>query len=376
MYLLALLRHKCSGMARPLAAGAAGAVFLAQLLALLSLVEPGAGSREASGRAPAALPAPIPVQPRASRSARRGRTPVPWAGGESPEAYVRPGGGEVDLVARVGRNLELPASRDEAVDREFYRYAVNADGLNRILRRSERYLSHIVETIERHGMPLDVALLPIVESSYNPYARSGKQAAGLWQIIPGTGRELGLVQNSWYDARFDVIESTEAALTYLRQLHAQFGGDWLLALAGYNAGGAAVESAVRRAEAARAPTDFWGIRPWLPEETRTYVARMLALARLFADPGRYGVALRAVPDRPRFRVIPTGGQVDLDQVAFAAGIGADELYWLNPGLNRGSTAPNGPHRLLVPFESTEQVAAVFAAGSAGQGGVGAAPAGR
>ena len=361
MHLFVLVRDMCWGM-RPLAAGAVGAVVLMQLLALLSNVEPsgGSGSRDAAGRAPDALPPPIPVQPRATRGAARERAPAPAPSRDRGEY----GAGHLDLIARIGRGLELPPAADDAVDREFYRYADDAaDDLNRILRRSERYLRHIVETIEWHGMPLDLALLPIVESSYDPYARSAKQAAGLWQIIPGTGRDLGLVQNPWYDARLDVIESTEAALAHLRWLHAQFGGDWLLALAGYNAGAAAVAGAIRRAEAARAPTDFWGIRPWLPAETRTYVARMLALSRLFGAPDRYGVALRAVPDRQRFRVIPTGGQVDMAKVAHAAGIRADDLFLLNPGLNRGATAPDGPHRLLIPTENAERIAAVVAAGS-------------
>ncbi len=360
MYLFALVRDMGWRLARPLAAGVVCAAALLLMLALLSGREPGAQdrARDEAGRALAALPPPIPVQPRASRSAARERGPLrqPSYGRHEPDA------GGLDLIARIGRSLELPLDADEAVDREFFRYVGNADDLNLILRRSERYLRHIVETIERHGMPLDLALLPIVESSYNPYARSGKQAAGLWQIIPATGRELGLVQGPWYDARFDVIESTEAALTYLRQLHAQFGGDWLLALAGYNAGGAAVAGAIRRARAADAdgaPVGFWGARPWLPAETRTYVARVLALSRLFGAPEQYGVALHTVPDRPRFRVVPTGGQVGIDHVADAAGIQAEELYLLNPGLDRGrgATAPDGPHRLVIPVESAELVAA-------------------
>ena len=358
MYLFALVRDMGWRLARPLAVGVVGAAALLLMLALLSGREPGGQdrARDGTGRAQAALPPPIPVQPRASWSAARERGPLrqpPYDGRE-------PGADGLDLIARIGRSLELPLGADEAVDHEFYRYVGNADDLNLILRRSERYLRHIVETIERHGMPLDLALLPIVESSYNPYARSSKQAAGLWQIIPATGRELGLVQGPWYDARFDVIESTEAALTYLRQLHAQFGGDWLLALAGYNAGGAAVAGAIRRARARDAPIDFRGVRPWLPEETRTYVARMLALSRLFGAPERYGIALHSVPDRPRFRVIPTGGQVGIAQVAHAAGIQAEELYLLNPGLDRarGATAPDGPHRLVIPVESAGLVAAV------------------
>lgn len=262
-----------------------------------------------------------------------------------------------DLIGRISAGLVLPAASDSAIDREFDWYVANADYLNLVLKRSERYLHHIAEALERNGMPLDLALLPIVESAYDPFAFSRGQAAGLWQIIPGTGRELGLKQDWWYDARRDVLESTEAALRYLRQLEQQFDGDWLLAVAGYNAGGGSVSRALRRAAAEGREADFWGVRPYLPLETRSYVPKLMALARLVGDPEEYGVSLPAIADERYFRVVETGGQVDMALAAQVAGMSTDELYLLNPGVKQWATDPDGPHRLLVPVDSADDLAA-------------------
>lgn len=274
---------------------------------------------------------------------------------------------DLDLIGRIREGLQLPPAADAAIDRELDWYVSNADYLNRVLLRSERYLYHIVETLKHHDMPLDLALLPIVESAYDPFAYSRGQAAGLWQIIPGTGTELGLKQNWWYDARRDVLESTEAALSYLRMLHEQFDGDWLLAVAGYNAGGGSVARAIRRADAAGAPPDFWGIRQYLPVETRTYVPRLLALGQLFAAPTLHGVSLHSIADEPRFRVIETGGQIDMALAAQVSGVSTDELYLFNPGVNRWATDPDGPYRLLIPIAQAEQFAAAVSAPEGLQG---------
>ena len=267
----------------------------------------------------------------------------------------------VGLIQRISEGLVLPPASDTAVDRELDWYVGNADHLYRVLRRSERYLHHIVEALERNAMPLDLALLPIFESAYDPFAYSRKRAAGLWQIIPGTGRELGLRQDRWYDARRDVLQSTEAALRYLRRLEQQFEGDWLLAVAGYNAGGGAVSRALRRAAADGRTADFWGARPYLPAETRAYVPKLLALARLVADPEAFGVTLPTIADEPYFRVIETGGRVDMALAAQAAGMSIGELYLLNPGVNPWAVAPDGPHRLLVRVGSADDLAQATAA---------------
>ena len=264
-----------------------------------------------------------------------------------------------DLIGRIREGLVLPEASQSSIDREFDWYVANADYLNLVLRRSEPYLHHIVEALQQAGMPLDLALLPIVESAYDPFAYSRGRAAGLWQIIPGTGRELGLKQDWWYDARRDVLASTEAALRYLRQLHEQFDGDWLLAVAGYNAGGGSVSRALGRAVADGNSADFWGVRDYLPVETRTYVPRLMALARLVADPQRHGVSLPAIEDEAYFHVIETGGQVDMAIAAQVAGMSTDELYRLNPGVNHWATDPDGPHRLLVPVDRADDFAAAL-----------------
>ena len=303
----------------------------------------------ASGPAP-----PEPLRARIELESLTDNEPIASVA-KTDEVAVPTSPAPLGLVRRVSAGLKLRAAEDSAIDRELDWYVANADYLNRVLHRSERYLYHIVEALERHDMPLDFALLPIVESAYDPFAYSRGQAAGLWQIIPGTGRDLGLRQNWWYDARRDVLESTEAALHYLRKLHEQFDGDWLLAVAGYNAGGGSVSRAMRRAEAAGAPTDFWGIRRYLPAETQAYVPRLLALSRLIAEPSRYGVSLRSIANEPHFRVIETGDQIDMALAAQVAGMSTDELYRLNPGVNRWATDPDGPHRLLIPVEQAEQL---------------------
>ena len=182
--------------------------------------------------------------------------------------------------------------------------------------------------------------------AFDPFAYSHGRAAGLWQIIPGTGRRLGLEQNWWFDGRRDVLESTRAALDYLQELHEEFNGDWLLAVAGYNSGEGNVERAIRSAAAAGRPLDFWGVKSYLPVETRTYVPRLLAIASLVAKPESYGVALPPLANEPRFAVVDTGSQIDMALAARLAGIDTDQLYSLNAGVNRWATDPDGPHRLL------------------------------
>ncbi len=300
------------------------------------------GAESARPLPPAHTEAPAPPERPATAAAPRPSLPVDSA----PAAPL-------DLIGRISEGLVLPAASHASIDRELDWYVSNADYLNLVLRRSERYLHHIVEALQQAGMPLDLALLPIVESAYDPFAYSRGRAAGLWQIIPGTGRELGLKQDWWYDARRDVLESTEGALQYLRQLQEQFDGDWLLAVAGYNAGGGSVSRALRRAAADGETTDFWGVRSYLPVETRTYVPRLMALARLVADPAQYGVSLPTIDDEPYFRVIETGGQIDMAIAAQVVGMSTDELYLLNPGVNHWATDPDGPHRLLVPVGAAD-----------------------
>jgi membrane-bound lytic murein transglycosylase D len=253
-----------------------------------------------------------------------------------------------DVLARLRSGFALPVAAEPAVAEELAWYASNGDYIARVFTRGERYLHYIAGELEARGMPADLALLPVVESAFDPFAYSRGRASGLWQIIPGTGERLGLKQNWWYDGRRDVIDSTRAALDYLEMLHEQFNGDWLLAVAGYNSGEGNVARAIRKAEAAGRPTDFWSIREDLPPETARYVPRLLAIRDLVADPARHDIELPAIENAPYFAAVDTESQIDLALAATLSGLEIDTLYALNPGINRWATDPEGPHRLLVP----------------------------
>jgi membrane-bound lytic murein transglycosylase D len=267
---------------------------------------------------------------------------------------------EADLLTRLRSRFALTIAADPAVTRERDWYARNQAYLDRVFARADLYLFHIAGALEARGMPAELALLPIVESAFDPFAYSHGRASGLWQIIPGTGKRLGLAQNWWFDGRRDVLESTRAALDYLEQLHEMFDGDWLLAVAGYNSGEGNVARALKRAAAAGKPQDFWGIKSYLPAETRTYVPRLLAIAELVGNPEAFGITLPELRNEARFAVVETGGQIDMALAAELAGLTPDALYALNPGINRWATDPDGPHRLLLPIARADGFAAALA----------------
>ncbi|MGM0767552.1 MAG: LysM peptidoglycan-binding domain-containing protein [Pseudomonadota bacterium] len=220
--------------------------------------------------------------------------------------------------------------------------------IDRVVERGSRYLHYIISETEKRGLPTELALLPIVESAFDPFAYSHGRAAGLWQFIPGTGKYFGLTQSWWHDERRDVIAATDAALTYLDRLATRFDGDYTLALAAYNSGGGTVSIAMRRNRNAGKPTDYWSLK--LPQETTHYVPKLIALAKIFDKPEAYGIDLPPLNDEPYFEVVETGSQLDLAQAAKLAGVDVDEIYLLNPSFNRWATSPDGPHRLLVPKE--------------------------
>ena len=265
-----------------------------------------------------------------------------------------------DLLARLREGFGWPEEPARpAIARELDWYSRHQQYLDRVFQRADLYLYYIVDELERRDMPAELALLPIVESAFDPFAYSDGRAAGLWQFIPGTGKRFGLEQNWWFDGRRDVLESTRAALDYLEAMHEQF-GDWLLAIAGYNTGEGNVERALKRAQAAGKSGDFWSISQYLPAETQTYVPRLLAVRQLVSDPLKYGVSLPAVTNSRRFAVVDTGSQIDMALAAELAGIDTNELYQLNPGVNRWATDPDGPHRLLVPAEQATAFEAALA----------------
>lgn len=240
---------------------------------------------------------------------------------------------------------------DVRVQAELDWFAAHGEYLNRVAGRARPYLYYIVQQVEARKMPLDIALLPVVESAFDPFAYSYGRASGLWQFVPATGHIYELKQNWWYDGRRDVGASTKAALGYLQALHDEFGGDWLLALAAYNSGPGTVEHAIAMNRRHGRPTDFWHLD--LPAETRAYVPRLIAICKLVADPNHMGVDLTSIPDQPYLTQVDTGGQIDLATAAKLAGMTTEQMYLLNPGYNRWATDPEGPYLLFVPLDAKD-----------------------
>ncbi|MEY4717895.1 MAG: hypothetical protein RL563_513 [Pseudomonadota bacterium] len=245
----------------------------------------------------------------------------------------------------------LPEIENPRIDREINWYLRNPEYLTRVQQRAEPYLYFILNEIEAKNIPGELALLPAVESAFRPDAQSPAQASGLWQFIPPTGRMYGLKQNRWYDGRRDVVESTQAATTFLKELSQDFNNDWFLALASYNAGKGNIKNAIDRNLDRGQPTDFWSLD--LNNETSAYVPRVLAIAKIFANPEKYNVNLRQVANEPYFELVDVKSQLDLSKAAEMAQTPLDDLMKLNPGFNRKVTAPDGPHRLLVPVHKAD-----------------------
>jgi membrane-bound lytic murein transglycosylase D len=296
------------------------------------------------GRRAAAEPRPLPVP--ALEIPLHDELPP------SPVAYA-------DVMDRIRAGAQLPEIDHPWVRSELDFFVRNPEYMGRVFARAQRYLYYIANEVEARGLPMELALLPVVESAFNPFAYSRSHAAGLWQFIPGTGKRYELRQDWWQDQRRDVVESTRAALDYLSYLNQAFDGDWLLAVAAYNYGGGNISRAIRRNQRLGRGTDFFSLS--LPRETRTYVPKLLALATILRHPEQYGMPLPYIPDAPYFRVVETGGPVDLRLAADLAGVDVEELHALNAGWNQWVTGPDGPHRLLVPMVVAEQFLPRFAA---------------
>lgn len=263
-----------------------------------------------------------------------------------------------DVWQRLARRCALADGQgNERIARQRDWLLSNRGFLRGASERASPYLHFIVERLDERKMPLELALLPMIESAYNPMANSPRAAAGLWQFIPSTGRDFNLPQNASYDARRDVVASSKAAMDYLTRLHGQFNNDWLLALAAYNAGegtvGRAIEANLRRG----LPADYWHLT--LPRETQDYVPRLLALSLLVRDPYAYGVQLTPVANTPYFEVVELNQAVDLKRLAATAGIDERALLSLNAAFVRNKTL-DGPGRLLVPMAQKQLLAASIA----------------
>ena len=263
------------------------------------------------------------------------------------DRFAYGGRNSADLWDRVRHGPSLGISHHDRVERAIAALKRNPNYLTDLARRARPYLHVIVGELERAGMPTELALLPEVESRYNPRAVSPKSASGMWQFMPYTGTEMGLVQNGWYDGRNDILASTRGAIAYLTQLRDEFDGDWALALASYNAGPGRVRSAQRANRARGRPTDFWSLN--LPTETELYVPKLLAIADLVREPARYGMRMPSVENRPKLELVEARSQINLASAARHCGVPLRTLQTLNPGLKRGMTPQQGPHRLLVPL---------------------------
>ena len=258
-----------------------------------------------------------------------------------------------NLWDRLRVNFRMNANvYDPRIEAQKSWFISRQDYLNRLTARASRYLYYTVREAERRNIPTELALLPVIESSYDPNANSNAAAAGLWQFIPSTGRIYGLNQTSTFDGRRDVIESTRAAYDFLTALYNQF-GSWELALAAYNAGPGRIQSAINYNAARGLPTDYWSLK--LPTETMNYVPRFLAVAQIVKNPGNYNVYLPAIANRQHFRSVPANVGVSLYEVSSLTGVGYDELRALNPALIAGSVDMSGPSRILIPNDINESV---------------------
>jgi len=263
-----------------------------------------------------------------------------------------------DLWDRIRAGYALPDINSHHIAEYERWYSSRPEYIERLVKRATPYLYYITTQVESRNMPMEIALLPAIESAYKPNALSSAKALGLWQFIPATGRHYGLKQNWWYDGRKDIYSSTRSALDYLEKLNKDFDGDWALALASYNAGEGTVSRAMAANHRAGKPTNYTSLK--LRDETRRYVPKLIAISNIIHDPEKYGLKIASVPNEPYFSVIRLSSQIDLGVVADATDIPIKELEMLNPGFKRWATDPDGPHRLLVKASTSEKVADAIA----------------
>lgn len=259
-----------------------------------------------------------------------------------------------DLWARIKDGYAIPDIESQYTATHETWYASRPDYIKRMVERSQRYLFHIVEEVQKRGMPTEIALLPMIESAFNPQAYSRSRASGIWQFIPSTGKSFGLQQNWWVDNRRDVTAATNAALDYLQKLHGMF-GTWDLALAAYNAGEGTIQRAIDRNRRQGLPTDYQSLK--LPAETKNYVPKLQAIKNIVTDPEKFGLNIGSIPNRPYFARVTTPKQIDAKLAAQLAEISYDEFISLNPSFNRPVITSTGEkHQLLLPVWSAERFA--------------------
>ena len=257
-----------------------------------------------------------------------------------------------NVWVRIAEQMTIPIPDNARIAKHRKWFLDHPQHLKTVSKRAEPFLYLIVEELERRGLPLELALLPVVESAFDPFAYSHGSASGMWQFVPGTATQYGLEQNWWYDGRRDVLASTSAALTYMEYLSRRFDGDWLHALASYNSGQGRVGRSIKRNQKAGLATDFWSLS--LPKETEAYVPKLLALADILQNAEKYNLTLPVIDNEPAIQQVDINSQIDLALAADLAGMDVAQLQRLNPGFNQWATAPDGPHTLLIPNENVAQ----------------------
>ncbi|MBE2241774.1 MAG: transglycosylase SLT domain-containing protein [Burkholderiaceae bacterium] len=256
-----------------------------------------------------------------------------------------------DLWVRVRRGFAIPDLDTDLVRKGEQWYSSRPDYVQRMTERSSRYMFYIVEEIERRGMPTEIALLPFIESAFNPQAISSAKASGMWQFMAATGKDFDLKQNVFRDDRRNVIASTRAALDYLTKLHDQF-GDWQLALAAYNWGEGSVQRAIDRNQRAGKPTDYLSLK--MPEETRYYVPKLQAVKNIVADPAGFGLTLPPLPNHPYFLSVPIERDIDVALAVQFSGVSMEEFKTLNPQMNKPVILAAGTPQILLPYDNANQ----------------------
>lgn len=351
------LSHRCATLLALACLGLAGCASLNEPSPAAAPALPAAAPATVATPAPIApleSPAPsVPSQPAPSPNAAAAVI-VPDAGGPSSAADVGDVPDEVasrDLWQRIREGFAMPDLDNELVrDRERY-YAARPQYMQRMTERASRYLFHIVEEVQRRGLPTELALLPFIESAFNPQALSSARASGMWQFIPSTGRHYDLKQNIFRDERRDVLASTRAALDYLTRLYDMF-GDWHLALAAYNWGEGNVQRAIARNREQGRPIDYESLR--MPTETRYYVPKLQAIKNIVARPEAFGLRLTPIENHPYFLTVEIQRDIDVDLAISLARLDRAEFMALNPQLNKPVILAAGMPQILLPYDNAKQ----------------------
>jgi membrane-bound lytic murein transglycosylase D len=260
---------------------------------------------------------------------------------------------QFDLWERIREGFAIPDLNNPLVATHVTWYSSRPDYIQRTTQRASRYLFHVVQELEKRNMPMELALLPFIESAFNPQALSSAKAAGMWQFIPSTGRHYNLKQNVFRDERRDVLASTNAALNYLQKLYGMF-GDWQLALAAYNWGEGSVSRAIAKAEAAGKPIDFNSLSAFMPAETRNYYPKLQAVKNIIATPAYYGIKLPVVENQPYFVSIKKTRDIDVKLAAELAELPMEEFRALNPQFNRPVITGSSGTSILLPKTNAEK----------------------